>query len=228
MKEVGQELFQLKNHRDCLNDISLSTTIDKVVTCGDNNIKIHSLKNLEEVEKVINVAGETGINKAEWSADGSMIAAITLSGHVLVYLVEVPQLRSVYGNKIAILSSLSEVYVYQCTIDKVPKPVPKSRFREYNLLHCNSEMLFFQVSNVPMIINTVIEPSLLAVGSNIVAVASNNRALFWDLNAKSDDLSTYLERDYIETIDSMCLNDTYVSVLFDGQLQLHVVNKLKN
>ena len=89
------------------------------MTCGDNNIKIHALKNLEEVEKVISVSGESGVNKVEWSADGSMIAAITLAGNILVYLVEIPQLKSVYGNKIAILSSLSEIYVYLCTVDKV-------------------------------------------------------------------------------------------------------------
>lgn len=33
----------------------------------------------------------------------------------------------------------------------------------------------------------------------------------------------HFERDYLATIDSMRLNETYVSALFDGKLQLHSV-----
>lgn len=119
VKEVGQELLQTKNHRDCLSDIALNTTIGKVVSCGDNNLKIHNLRNIEEVEKIITVAGEAAVSKTEWSADGSMIAAVTHSGNVVIYLVEIPRLTSVCGNKIAILSSLSEVFVYSYMTDKV-------------------------------------------------------------------------------------------------------------
>ena len=119
IKEVGQELFQVKNHRDSLNDIALNLITGKVATCGDNAIKIHSLQNLEETEKVITVTGEAGVNSVEWSADGTMIAAVTHSGNVLIYLAEIPKLISVCGNRIALLSSLTEVIVYLYTLDKV-------------------------------------------------------------------------------------------------------------
>lgn len=36
IKEVGQELFQAKNHRDSLTDIAVSHSLGKVVSCGDN------------------------------------------------------------------------------------------------------------------------------------------------------------------------------------------------
>lgn len=36
IREVGQELFQAKNHRDCLSDIAISQSLGKVATCGDN------------------------------------------------------------------------------------------------------------------------------------------------------------------------------------------------
>ena len=89
------------------------------MTCGDNNLKIHSLQNLEETEKVIVVTGETGVSMVNWSADGSMLAAVTHSGNVLVYLAQIPKLISVCGNRIAVLASLNEVAVYLYTLDKV-------------------------------------------------------------------------------------------------------------
>ena len=36
MKEIGQELFQAKNHRDLLTDIAISTKLNKAASCGDN------------------------------------------------------------------------------------------------------------------------------------------------------------------------------------------------
>ena len=102
-----------------MNDIALNNIAGKVATCGDNSVKIHSLQSLEETEQVITIAGETGILTVEWSADGSMLAAVTHSGNVFIYLTEIPKLRSVCGNKIAMLTSLTEVTVHLYTLDKV-------------------------------------------------------------------------------------------------------------
>lgn len=55
-----------------------------------------------------------------------------------------------------------------------------------------------------------------------LAVGLNNRALFWNLSISQYD-KIHFERDYLATIDSMRLNETYVSTLFDGKLQLHSV-----
>ncbi|XP_043289722.1 WD repeat-containing protein 19 isoform X2 [Venturia canescens] len=197
IKEVGQELFQVKNHRDSLNDIALSPSTGKVATCGDNALKIHSITNLEETEKVITVSGEAGVNSIEWSADGTMIAAITHSGNILIYLAEIPKLISVCGNRIALLSSLTEVIVHLYTLDK-EKPEPH-------------------------VINTIIEPSILAVGPIHVGVALNNRALYWELSNEKYDTSVHFERDYLATVDSIKLNEIYAAVLFDGKMQLHTI-----
>ncbi|XP_076676074.1 intraflagellar transport protein Oseg6 isoform X2 [Andrena cerasifolii] len=197
IKEVGQELFQVKNHKDCLTDLAISQVVGKIATCGDNNIKIHSLQNLEETEKLITVSGETGISKIEWSPDGTMLVAVSYTGNVLVYLIEIPKLSSVCGNKIALLTSLTEVAVHLYTLDQ-EKPEP-------------------------IIINTIIEPSVLAVGPMHIAVGLNNRALFWDISGSSYNTALHFERDYLATIDSIRLNESYVSVLFDGKLQLHTI-----
>ncbi|XP_076760750.1 intraflagellar transport protein Oseg6 [Xylocopa sonorina] len=197
IKEVGQELLQIKNHKDSLSDLAISQIAGKIATCGDNTIKIHSLHNLEETEKLITVSGETGISTIQWSLDGTMIAAVSYTGNVLVYLIQIPKLSSVCGNRIALLTSLTEVTVHLYTLDK-----DKAE---------------------PIIINTIIEPSVLAIGPLHAAVGLNNRALFWDVSTNQYNTTVHFERDYLATIDSIRLNETYVSVLFDGKLQLHSI-----
>ncbi|XP_014214190.1 WD repeat-containing protein 19 [Copidosoma floridanum] len=199
IKEVGQELFQVKNHRDSLNDIDVNQAIGKVVTCGDNNLKIHNLQNCEETEKVITVSGETGVSLVSWSMDGSMLAAVTHSGNVLIYLARIPKLMSVCGNRIAVLASLTEVAVYLYTLDKTQAQ--------------------------PQIINTIIEPSIVSIGPLHVAVALNNRALFWNLSVGQNTSASmvHFERDYLASVESMNMNEVYASVLFDGKLQLHSI-----
>lgn len=112
-------MFQVKNHRDSLTDITLSQAVGKVATCGDNTIKVHSLQNLEETETLISVTSESGISNIEWSTDGTMLAVVTYIGNILVYLIEIPKLTSVCGNRIALLTSLMEVAVHLYTLDKV-------------------------------------------------------------------------------------------------------------
>lgn len=58
------------------------------------------------------------------------------------------------------------------------------------------------------------------------AVGLNNRALFWDVSGTHYNNAVHFERDYLATIDSIRLNETYVSVLFDGKLQLHSVTSI--
>ena len=80
-----------------------------------------------------------------------------------------------------------------------------------------------QTKPPPQVINTIIEPSVIAIGPIHLSVALNNRALFWDLSSGQYSISIHFERDYLATVESMCLNETYASILFDGKLQLHLV-----
>lgn len=221
MREAGEELFQVKNHRDSLNDMALNNIAEKVVTCGDSTLKIHSMKNIEETEKVISVSGEMGVSSVEWSSDGTMLAAVTHSGNVLVYLISVPNLISVYGNKIALLTSLTQAVVHEYTLEKVTALIKK--FKLFFLLYL---FCLVQHKTPSKLIHTIIEPSIIAVGPTHMAVALNNRALFWDLNEDSSSANNYFERDYLASVCSIRLNEVYTSTLFDGKLQLHMVRNL--
>lgn len=97
----------------------MNQLVGKVATCGDNTIKVHSLQNLEETETLISVTGDNGISSIEWSTDGTMLAVVTYTGNILIYLIEIPKITSVYGNRIALLTSLMEVTVHLYTLDKV-------------------------------------------------------------------------------------------------------------
>ena len=53
--------FQVKNHKDSLTGIAISTAIDKAASCGENTIKIHELHDLKDTSNVINIDDERGL-----------------------------------------------------------------------------------------------------------------------------------------------------------------------
>ncbi|KAF7987479.1 hypothetical protein HCN44_003241 [Aphidius gifuensis] len=220
IKEAGQELMQIKNHRDSLNDLSLNKIHNKIATCGDNTLKIHDIKNLQDTEKIISVIGEAGVSSVTWSDDGTMLAAVTHSGNINIYLTKIPKLISVCNNNICILSSLNEAIVYFYTNDDDDNTNSVNRDKDDDDVDGTSTKFESRI------INTIIEPSVLAVGPMHVVVGLNNRALYWNIN-NINKQSSPIERDYLSTIDSIKLNDIYSSVLFDGKLQLHTITTNK-
>ena len=80
MKEIGQELFQAKNHKESLSGISISTNINKAASCGDNTIKIHELNDLKDTSNVITLDDERGLDHMDWSEDGQLLAVSTSKG----------------------------------------------------------------------------------------------------------------------------------------------------
>lgn len=73
MKEVGQELFQVVNHRDGLKDIALCEALRLVASSGENVVKIHDMNNLQETASVITLHDATGVDKIGWSSDGQVL-----------------------------------------------------------------------------------------------------------------------------------------------------------
>jgi len=73
----------------------------------------------------------------------------------------------------------------------------------------------------PTRIEIAIEPSFVALGPKHVAVGMNNFAWFYS----TETTSKVLEKEYIGSVASMCLNAEYVAVKCDGQLQLHSLSK---
>ncbi|KAK8722853.1 hypothetical protein OTU49_012085 [Cherax quadricarinatus] len=156
LKEIGQELFQAKNHRDVLNDIAISTTLSKAASCGDNVIKIHELSDLKETFAVITLDDERGLEFLEWSDDGQLLAVATPSGNIHVYLTKLPVLGGAHGSRVAYLTSLLEV-----TVTNIVE-------KEH-----------------PLTVSVDVEPSFLGVGPFHLVVGMNNRAWIYTLGEES-------------------------------------------
>ena len=46
LNEIGNEVFQVKEYKDYQSDIALSTSLNRVATCGDNAIKVHDMNDM--------------------------------------------------------------------------------------------------------------------------------------------------------------------------------------
>ncbi|XP_041357231.1 WD repeat-containing protein 19-like isoform X2 [Gigantopelta aegis] len=153
LKEIGQELFQARNHKDNLTGIAISTSLGKAASCGDNCIKVHNLSDLKEMYAIVTLEDERGLDDISWTDDGQLLAVSTQRGNLHVYLARLPMLASTSQTCIAHLTSLLEV--------TVEDPVAQEP---------------------PMTLAIEVEPTFLGVGPYHLGVGMNNRAWFYLLN----------------------------------------------
>lgn len=76
-------------------------------------------------------------------------------------------------------------------------------------------------------ITTEVEPSFLGLGPNHLAVGMNNRIWYYKIDSsESTKLSTSLlgDREYLGNVQNVCINSEFISVLFEGRLQIHTVS----
>ncbi|KAL5037819.1 hypothetical protein RTP6_005194 [Batrachochytrium dendrobatidis] len=110
--QLGKELFQSKSYKDSLGDIAVSNILNIAATCGDNVIKIHDLSNLQDVSLLITLENERGsMNRLHFSDDGQFLTVSTKDGSLYTYLSKLPLLGHTWFNRVAYLSSLSDVVV---------------------------------------------------------------------------------------------------------------------
>ncbi len=196
MKEIGQELFQVKNHKESLTGIAVSTAIGKAASCGENTIKIHELHDLKDTSSVITLDEERSLEHMEWSEDGQLLAVSTSKGNLHVFLSKLPLLGSACGPRVAFLTSLLQVTVTSSVLSSMEQQT--------------------------WIVNADIEPRFLALGPFHLALGMNNRAWFYAL-AGSGAAELLRDREYLGSVRSLQLNADYCAALFDGKVQLHVL-----
>ncbi|XP_029010876.1 WD repeat-containing protein 19 [Betta splendens] len=195
ISEIGEELYQAHNHKDSLNSVAISSTLNKAASCGDNSIKIHELSELKDISNVIQLDDETkGLDQLSWTDDGQLLAVSTQKGTLHVFLTKLPILGGSFGTQLAYLTSLLEVTVS----NQVERENPVS-------------------------IEVDVEPTFIAVGPYHVAVGMNNRAWFYALVEQEPGFIKLKDVEYLGTIASMCLNSDYAAALFEGKVQLHMI-----
>ncbi|KAM9313669.1 WD repeat-containing protein 19 [Pholidichthys leucotaenia] len=195
VQEIGSELYQAHNHKVCLNSVAISLTLNKAASCGDNSIKIHELSDLKNISNIVQLDDETkGLDQLSWTDDGQLLALSTQKGTLHVFLTKLPILGDSLGTRLAYLTSLLEVTVYNQADDESP-----------------------------VAIKVEVEPTFIAVGPYHVAVGMNNRAWFYALTDQEPGFHKLKDIEYLGTIASMCLNSDYAAALFEGKVQLHMI-----
>ncbi|XP_034043414.1 WD repeat-containing protein 19 isoform X2 [Thalassophryne amazonica] len=198
LSEIGNELYQARNHKDNLSSVAISSALSKAATCGDNSIKLHELSDLKDISNVVQLEDETkGLDQLSWTDDGQLLAVSTQKGTLHVFLTKLPILGGSFGTKLAYLTSLLEV--------TVTNQVEKEH---------------------PVVITVEVEPTFIAVGPYHVAAGMNNRACFYSLVDQDPGFTKLKDVEYLGTISSMCLNSDYAAALFEGKVQLHMIESM--
>ncbi|XP_037944539.1 WD repeat-containing protein 19 isoform X2 [Teleopsis dalmanni] len=197
-KDVGQELWQVKNHKDNLTGLAYCPVLDIVASCGDDIIKIHSITNLQETEKIITVPDRAGVQMIDWSSDGQLLAVTTNNGTVYTYVTKLQAMYAVSPPRIAILSSLAEVSIYVYSPEK-SKPIP---FRQ----------------------SLETEPTFIAIGPYHFAAGIDTHVWFYDLGKSLGEQPQPLsERDFSTQINQLQLNADYCAALCSPHLVLQAI-----
>ncbi|XP_046394611.1 WD repeat-containing protein 19 [Ischnura elegans] len=241
LKEIGHELFQIKNHRDILSDIALSEQLGVVGSCGDNIVKCHEMRNLHEAPAVVTIGsggediveGEEGdelaskrklgrmgrsrkeevkVGRMSWSTDGQLLAVVTGSQNSSSLLVYLSSLPFVYGT---------------CNTDDGQLAL-LTNIRQVTIFGSTKD-------TVPETITIDVEPSFLAISSLHLAAGMNNRAWFYVLAEEIKDFSVTQgqqeinstaigTQEYMGNVQSLKLGGKYASALLQsGKIQLHVI-----
>ncbi|XP_055372379.1 WD repeat-containing protein 19 [Condylostylus longicornis] len=198
LKDIGQELWQVKNHRDILTGVAYCPPLDIVASCGDNTIKIHSITNLQETEKIITLPDQSGVQMIDWSSDGQLMAVTTTHGSICTFVTKLQIIYAVSAPRIAILSSLAEVSIYSLTNDRKNK--------------------------VPIKLNLEVEPSFIAIGPFHLAAGMNNHVWFYDLGRTLGESPMLLgDREFISEIKEVQINSDFCAALCTGHLILQSI-----
>ncbi|XP_037247297.1 WD repeat-containing protein 19 isoform X2 [Falco rusticolus] len=193
IREIGQEIFQAHNHKDNLSSIAISQSLNKAASCGDNCIKIHDLSDLREMYAIINLDDE---NK------GVDQLAWTDDGQLLAVSTQRGSLH-VFLTKLPILGDACSTRIAYLT-----------------------SLLEVTIANrvereLPVTVSVEVEPSFVAIGVYHLAVGMNNRAWFYALG--ENNVKKLKDVEYLGTVASMHLNSDYAAALFEGKVQLHMI-----
>ncbi|KAI8805835.1 hypothetical protein BJ742DRAFT_819298 [Cladochytrium replicatum] len=222
LNEIGQEMFQSKDFKDSLCDISVSMAMNRAAIMGDNCVKVHDLNDLKDVTDVITLEDERGtLERVEWSPDGQFLTIATKRGSLYTYLSRIPILGSVNGANVAYLTSLTEV-----TIADQSNASSLGSATFYPTVLLRKQLDF--------------EPSLLSLGPYHLAVGNHNALWFFTTGQSRPRLgfpganregvhpgTLVLHKEYNAAIKAISLSDRFAAVvLVDGKLAFHSIENM--
>ncbi|CAI5446230.1 unnamed protein product [Caenorhabditis angaria] len=205
--ELGSEISSITEYKTYLGAVITSQSFDKVLSVGDNQIKIRELSQMNDMYIMSDVDTDNNLNDIQITDDGQLIAVTSISGQLFVYVTKMPSLAAAYCNTIAYLTGLTQITI-SADLDK-------------------KQITTLEIG---------IEPSLLGVGPMNFAVATNNQVFFYDFNfptspsliiQQSSERVTFAEpinkSEYLATVTNVQLNSNFAAITTGNKLRLHKI-----
>lgn len=198
-RELGQELTQLRVHPECLADFDIHEQSEVIATCGQDTVKIHPLK--ADAGNVKTLTGNEEVDSIRLSTDGQLLAISTRQGGFCIFVTQLSLLYAVNAPKIAVLTNLSEVSIYN--FDPDVKGYRNQLTR-------------------PSLVSLQLEPDFISIGPGHLAVGLNNHVVFYDLD-KNDDALQLNTKEFHSQVTSIKMTEKLCSVMCAGQLILQTI-----
>jgi WD repeat-containing protein 19 len=195
--EIGDEKYSGKIHRSLVN-FSYNKGLQRVASAGSDGVRILDSKDFKEIRSdyISTEDLEDGrVTDTRWSPDGQILTISTAAGNVYNFLAKMSALYAQYKSTIAYLSSLREVSV----VDVAGR-------------------------GKPVDITLRLEPSIIAIGEKHVAAGMNNFVYYHRIEPKNDPMMSS-EREYMGTVQQVCLNDKFAAVMVDNKVVLHTIEQ---
>jgi len=120
-EEVSSEQIFLTT----LDALATNDALYKLAVAGENCIKFYNLSTWKEIKNErIDLPKNCGkVTKLQWIPSGQLLVASTSSGHLYGFLTAPPSLFSTYGSFVSLLSSFTEISLYDCTRPGMTPPL---------------------------------------------------------------------------------------------------------
>lgn len=114
MRELRDEISSERIFQGPLDALCTNDIVYKMAVAGDNQIKIYNLASWKEIrnERIELPKSAGRVLKLQWANNGQLLVASTQKGHVYGFLTSIPSLTSTYRSLVAVLSSFTEITVY--------------------------------------------------------------------------------------------------------------------
>lgn len=196
----GSEIYSMKIFNITFDCMCINKSQNKIAVAGDNSIRFFNLGNFKEVRgDKIDMSYELGrINKLHWTNDGQIMTVLTSAGKLMNYLLIVPCLSVAWATLVAVLTTLTEVSIFECV----------GGVRNANKVKIDSE------------------PTALALGPFHVGVLSNSSAWFYRWKTAKEIYPGGVcvkKKDYSGVGKNLVMNSAWAAALCGSVATLHQI-----
>ncbi|XGW14495.1 hypothetical protein V3C99_000644 [Haemonchus contortus] len=115
--EMGQEIFSVAEYKTYLAAVAVSPSFGKILSVGDNQIKVREMRELNDIFVIMEVDTEKDLSQVECSLDGQLVAVASRGGGqkgVIINIAIEPSHIAVGPYHIAVATN-NRVWVYNVT-----------------------------------------------------------------------------------------------------------------